>query len=235
MQLIPNLNLRRRFANWRARRLCGGPALRVVPPGRFQRLRKARRVLIGAGSTTQEGWFPTDRETLDVGQGAAFRRFWRPGTVEAFCAEHVWEHLEEATARRGVENCFAFLRAGGTLRIAVPDGFHPSAEYREWVRPGGTGLGANDHKILHTHVTLRALLATAGFEVRLVEWWDESGQFHAEPWFPEQGYIVRSATHDPRNQDGALRYTSLIVDGTKPTLRAQSASGSNPPDQSRSP
>jgi predicted SAM-dependent methyltransferase len=52
--------------------------------------------------------------------------------------------------------------------------------------------------------------------VRLVEWWDEQGAFHREPWSSEQGHIMRSALHDHRNQDGQWHYTSLIVDGTKP-------------------
>jgi predicted SAM-dependent methyltransferase len=214
--MLPNLNLRSRFANWRAHRICGGPPLPLIAPGPFKRISAAPRILIGAGSTKQEGWFSTDQHTLDLGQRAQFRRYWSPGTRTAFCAEHVWEHLDEATAKAATANCFEFLRSGGTLRIAVPDGLHPSAEYREHVRPGGSGPGADDHKILHTHATLVPLLAAAGFRVRLLEWWDEQGAFHAEPWSAEQGHILRSAKHDRRNHDGQLRYTSLIVDGIKP-------------------
>jgi predicted SAM-dependent methyltransferase len=60
------------------------------------------------------------------------------------------------------------------------------------------------------------LLHEAGFRVRLLEWWDESGRFHREPWSVERGHIQRSAEHDKRNADGELHYTSLIVDGEKP-------------------
>lgn len=204
------------LAGWRARRIHGGPPLRPVAPATFARIRTAHRVLIGAGQTTQAGWVSTDQDVLNVTRPAEFRRYWRPGTVEAFCAEHVWEHLDATAARLGAEHCFIFLRPGGTLRIAVPDGLNPSPEYREHVRPGGTGPGAEDHQILHTKQTLCTLLGNAGFAARPLEWWDESGQFHAEPWSPDQGHIQRSAKHDPRNQDGQLCYTSLIVDGVKP-------------------
>jgi predicted SAM-dependent methyltransferase len=215
MSLLASLNLRSRFANWRAAcRAPGSPS--VIDPEPANPASDALRILLGAGYTEQEGWFSTDQNTLDLSQRAQFRRYWAPGTRVAFCAEHVWEHLDDATAHTALANCFEFLRSGGTLRIAVPDGFHPSPQYREHVRPGGTGAGADDHKILHTCQTLVPMMDAAGFRVRLVEWWDESGKFHAEPWSPEQGHIMRSANHDRRNKDGPLNYTSLIVDGTKP-------------------
>jgi predicted SAM-dependent methyltransferase len=214
--VIPNLNLRSRLANWRARRACGGPPLPLMKPATYRRISRGERILLGAGSTTQPGWVSTDQNTLDLAQRAQFRRYWAPNTRTAFCAEHVWEHLDDSTARAAVTNCFEFLRPGGTLRIAVPDGNHPSAEYREHVRPGGSGPGADDHKVLHTSATLVPLMEAAGFRARLVEWWDESGEFHAEPWSDEQGHIARSARNDRRNADGELRYTSLIVDGAKP-------------------
>jgi predicted SAM-dependent methyltransferase len=212
-----NLNLRCRFANFRARLICGGPPLPLVKRAVFRRITAARRVLIGAGSTKFDGWTSTEKNWLDLSRRAEFRRYWKPGTVTAFCAEHVWEHLDDATARAGIAHCFEFLRPGGTLRIAVPDGYHPNAEYREWVRPGGTGPGADDHKILHTHKTLLPMFDAAGFRARLVEWWDESGHFHSVDWSPEQGPILRSAKNDKRNADGVLHYTSLIVDGVKPS------------------
>ena len=216
MRLIPNTNLQSRFANWRARRECGGPPLPLIKPSPFRRISRAPRILIGAGSTKQDGWVSTDQNTLDLGLRSHFRRYWAPNSRQAFCAEHVWEHLDDATARTALAHCFEFLRPGGTLRIAVPDGFHPDPAYREYVRPGGTGAGADDHKVLHTHLTLLPLIEGAGFKGRLVEWWDATGGFHVEPWSAEQGHIVRSARHDHRNQGGELRYTSLIVDGTKP-------------------
>jgi len=52
------------------------------------------------------------------------------------------------------KNAFDFLRIGGTLRIAVPDGCHPDPNYIEHVRPGGTGAGADDHQFLYTYKTI---------------------------------------------------------------------------------
>jgi predicted SAM-dependent methyltransferase len=133
-----------------------------------------------------------------------------------FLAEHVWEHLGSRQAIIANANCFEFLRPGGRLRIAVPDGFHPDPAYIEYVRPGGTGAGADDHKVLYNYKLISEELKNVGFEFRLLEYWDENGQFHFQEWSSEDGHISRSKRYDPRNQDGSLTYTSLIVDAIKP-------------------
>lgn len=43
------------------------------------------------------------------------------GLVDAFVAEHVWEHLSLPDAHRATRNCARHLRPGGRLRIAVPN------------------------------------------------------------------------------------------------------------------
>lgn len=43
------------------------------------------------------------------------------GLVNAFVAEHVWEHLSLPDAHRATRNCERHLRPGGRLRIAVPN------------------------------------------------------------------------------------------------------------------
>ena len=59
-------------------------------------------------------------------------------------------------------------------------------------------------------------LEKAGFTVNLLEYYDESGQFHHNPWKREDGFIKRSEDFDPRNTNGELNYTSLIIDAVKP-------------------
>lgn len=183
---------------------------------RTPRIADAQRIVVGAARTLYPGWISTNRATLDLLQREDFARHWTPGSREAFLAEHVWEHLSEEQGRQAAANCFEFLRPGGRLRIAVPDGLNPDPEYREYVRPGGGGPGADDHKMLYTAAALKALLESVGFTCTLLEYWDEAGKFHATDWDASQGHIMRSRRFDPRNQDGTLRYTSLIIDALKP-------------------
>ncbi len=189
-------------------------------PGVERSSRRARHIALGAGGIGERaGWAVTEFDALDVTRRSDFERLWRPASRHTFLAEHVWEHLTPEQARAATANCYAFLRPGGRLRLAVPDGLHPNSAYIEDVRPGGTGAGADDHKVLYDYRSLSALLRACGFEVELLEHWDEHGKFRRATWDSEEGHVRRSADHDPRNRDGELRYTSLIVDGIRPFRR----------------
>jgi predicted SAM-dependent methyltransferase len=175
------------------------------------------RIVVGAGGLYDPGWIPTDVDVLDILDDAHWRRLFRENSIDAILAEHVWEHLTAEQGRRAARNCQRFLRPGGYLRAAVPDGFHPDPTYREWVRPGGSGAGAHDHKLLYNHETFRQLFESAAFQVHLLEYFDSAGQFHAVNWDPALGKIDRSQRFDERNRDGRLVYTSIVLDARKPS------------------
>lgn len=177
--------------------------------------RSPLRVMIGAGSVCQKGWLPTDIEHLDMLDIKDWRKYFREDSIDAIMAEHVWEHLSEEEAIVAAKNCYKYLKPGGYLRIAVPDGCHPSEDYRAAVAPGGTGAGSDDHKILYTYKSLATVFEKAGFEVDLLEYFDEHGVFHEKPWNPDDGLILRSKGFDDRNRSGVLNYTSIILDARK--------------------
>lgn len=178
---------------------------------------KPVRIVVGAATTHQPGWIPTEEYSLNL----LVKEDWEyvfdgAAAIDAIVAEHVWEHLTEQDGVLGFRNCFDYLRPGGYLRIAVPDGFHPDDSYIDYVKPGGHGAGADDHKVLYDFETLGASLESAGFTCRMLEYWDRTGGFHSVDWPEESGLIRRSRRFDPRNTDGELRFTSLIIDGIKP-------------------
>jgi len=174
------------------------------------------RIALGAGETICEGFVSTDCADLNICNKASFKKYLQPETVGVFVAEHVWEHLSLEDGARAFANCLEFLKPGGILRIAVPDGFHPDADYIGRVRPGGCGAGADDHKVLYNYRTLSALLENAGYKVKLLEWFDEQGRFQHENWNVERGLIRRSSRFDERNSANPTAYTSLIVDAIRP-------------------
>ena len=171
--------------------------------------------MLGAGGTVDAGWISTDIDTLDISSRRAWRRLFAPASIDALLAEHVWEHLDRETAHEAARLCFEFLRRGGYLRVAVPDGLHPDPAYREWVRPGGIGPGADDHKVLYDYRSLEKVFADCGFRVEMLEHFDEGGRFVSSHWDAERGMIHRSKRFDKRNTSGALNYTSIIVDAFK--------------------
>ena len=183
---------------------------------RFRLNGKPVRLNLGAGRTIVPGWQSTDIDTLNLLERQDWLAITRPATVDAMLSEHVWEHLTESQGLQAASLCLEFLRPGGRLRVAVPDGLNPDPGYIDHVRPGGTGPGADDHKVLYTHVTFASLFASSGFQVTLLEYWDERRCFHAEDWDPSDGLVHRSRRFDPRNQGGGLGYTSLILDAKRP-------------------
>jgi predicted SAM-dependent methyltransferase len=183
---------------------------------RLEQVRSAKKVIIGAAGIPCPGWVETELYLLDVTDRSTFLQYWKPSSISAFFAEHVWEHLDKESGEIANRNCFEFLNPGGRLRLAVPDGFKPDPDYINWVRPGGNGPGAKDHKILYDYKLLTVKLEQSGFRVVLLEYWDEKGDFHFRDWSSEDGHVRRSSRYDPRNQDKPLAYTSLIVDAIRP-------------------
>jgi len=99
------------------------------------------RIIIGSGHQYQDNWICTDYPVLDVTDQRTFAKNFMPDSVEAFLAEHVWEHLTVSEASLAIRNCLKYLVPGGHLRLAVPDGNHPDQNYLEQVRPGGKWAG----------------------------------------------------------------------------------------------
>ena len=174
------------------------------------------KIVVGSSGFYEQGWTPTDIEYLNMLNDGDWKNFFKENSIDAILGEHVWEHLSEEDGLLAFKNCFKYLKHGGYLRIAIPDGFHPKEEYINHVKPGGIGIGADDHKILYNYQSLTNSLYRAGFRINLLEYFDENGLFHAIPWKTDDGFIKRSKDHDPRNANGELNYTSLIVDAIKP-------------------
>jgi predicted SAM-dependent methyltransferase len=171
---------------------------------------------VGAPGSAYAGWLCTDVSTLDALNINEWRSIFRPSSVSTILAEHVIEHWTTHQFRGFLNIVREFLSPLGFVRIAVPDGFHPSATYIDQVKPGGSGPGAEDHKVLYDYQTLSSLLSKEGFAPDLLEYFDEKGEFHRTTWHAEDGLIQRSEHHDARNRERPLAYTSLIVDCRPP-------------------
>jgi predicted SAM-dependent methyltransferase len=169
-------------------------------------------VVIGAGPSAFPGWLETDKDLLNITSPDDWRRLFKPESIDRVLAEHVLEHLNDSECRIALRECYRYLKPGGLFRIAVPDGFHPDPEYVAAVQPGGTGPGADDHKVLYTYQTMIRLLVEDEWEYDLLEYFDERGEFHSKPWDPLDGFLARSEHTDSRNKERPLSYTSLIVD-----------------------
>lgn len=177
---------------------------------------KNLKVVVGAGGTVWDGWIATDQDVLDVTMLSDWQELFKKNTISNIVAEHVWEHLTAKEGITAIKNGYQFLKRGGRMRIAVPDGLFPDKTYRDYVRPQGVGPGARDHKILYTYKSLTAAFKKAGFTtIEAHEYHDSKGKFHYQEWSVDDGMISRSKRFDARNTKIKLGYTSLIIDGIK--------------------
>lgn len=185
---------------------------------KIERLAKSSgniRVVIGSGDMQFERWISTEKDNLNILNDNDWERYFSKNSLDAILAEHVWEHLTSDEAMVAALNCFKFLKHGGYLRVAVPDGNHPDPAYIADVKPGGSGAGADDHKVLYNINNISHIFSSAGFTVEPLEYFDENGNFHFSAWDPLDGFVHRSKCFDNRNWQVPLTYTSLILDAKK--------------------
>jgi predicted SAM-dependent methyltransferase len=171
------------------------------------------QVIIGAGGVSIDGWFSTDADVLDITSPCSWQSLFEPESIDRLLAEHVLEHLSESECMTALTQCFRYLKRGGLLRIAVPDGYRKDPEYVVEVTPPKDG-----HKVLFTIDGLALLVEKIGFQVTPLEYFDADEKFHFFHWDRADGSIMRSARYDTqeRFQRGELFYTSLIIDAKKP-------------------
>jgi len=203
-------------------RICYRSARQIVSRLRLRLLIRRRiaekasiKLVLGANGKHQPGWIPTEIYSLNIVSPQDWMRSLPENSVDAILAEHVWEHLTKEEGFRAARLCHRYLKPGGRVRIAVPDGFFPDSSYIEFVKPGGLGPSARDHKVLYTYRELAEVFERAGFSVDLLEYFDEKGKFHHNPWKSEEGLIVRSTKVDRGRIFGNLRFRSIILDGLK--------------------
>lgn len=170
---------------------------------------------VGAGKSKYKNWFATDITTLDITKETDFEKYFRNKKIDKILAEHVLEHLSNEDLEKMTKNFYKYTSQGAVIRIAVPDGFHVDKNYIDRVKPGGFGEGAHDHKNLFNYKTLTDVFEKTGFKAKLIEYWDENGEFHSSYENNDDGYIERSFINDERNKDGKPNYTSLIIDFRK--------------------
>ena len=176
------------------------------------------KVIVGAGGTGQDGWHSTKEDELNIIDPDSWRRNFTPGSITHLLAEHVWEHLTLEEGVVAARNCFAYVADGGLLRVAVPDGNFRNDWYQNMVKVGGPGPldhPAASHKIVYRYRELTAVFREAGFQTELLEYCDDSGDFHYRYWNEADGRVGRSFRFDTRNSQSELGMVSIILDAKK--------------------
>lgn len=182
--------------------------------GTFQYVGNGRvKVIVGAASQRLPGWLATDIDTLNITQESSWSSLFRPCSIDNILAEHVLEHLSLDELHRVLAHARKYLKAGGVFRIAVPDAFHPSRYYYNLVKPGGWETPV-EHKLFLDHEMLARIAEQSGYQIRLLEYFDESGVFHKIDYSPDDGAVQRCAANncglDTANEEVMEKFYSTI-------------------------
>ncbi|KKQ86167.1 MAG: hypothetical protein UT08_C0001G0033 [Candidatus Woesebacteria bacterium GW2011_GWB1_38_8] len=153
------------------------------------------KLIVGSGGTTQVGWISTDFDTLDITIDSDWSFLLGNKKASAIVAEHVMEHLNWEDIIKSLLNVRKYVRMGGYLRIAVPDGNHPSKYVIDLVKPNGLEPGADDHKVLLNIEKLESLAKELNYFLVPIEYFDKKGHFHSKELNDQRGFIKRSSKH----------------------------------------
>jgi len=176
------------------------------------------RLVIGASGDRYSGWVTTEQDFFDLTDPKSLRRFIGGAKVQAFLLEHVLEHLTYEEATRAVERLLNFQTSHGTIRIAVPDGNHPSSRYQEVA-----GIdGPDGHLHLWTLADAERLASNVRCVMDAIEYFTVEGDFASRfvdndrVLSDERGLVSRSAINSEQRADhddfAPFGYTSLIFD-----------------------
>jgi predicted SAM-dependent methyltransferase len=165
---------------------------------------------IGSGGLCFDNWLNLDLPFFDLTRADLWEYYFSDAPVNNILMEHVLEHLTVEDVKTSLTLAKKYLHKNGMVRIAVPDKNHPNPAYIEYVRPGGSGSGADDHKSFWNYFDFAALLQSLGFSYSLQEYYDEKGNLVLGELNHERGIIGRTARN---KEDGQTDdYSSLIID-----------------------
>lgn len=177
------------------------------------------KIILGAATTYQKGWLSTNEQWFDIRYENNWKKlFKKKELISNLLAEHVFEHLTYVELDNTLSHANCYLKKGGKLRIAVPDGYNPSEEYIKNVNINGIGADAQDHKQLLNFDILNKLLIRNNFSCNILEGY-KNNELIQNKFNDFDGFIIRTRKRKNINLDPDWFFedsgTSLIVDAIK--------------------
>lgn len=152
------------------------------------------RLNIGAGGTKYNGWISVEKDLLDITQLSDFDFYFSRKKISKILAEHVVEHVYKSDFINFLYFVRKYLEPMASIRIAVPDAYHPSDYVRELTKPGGLESGADDHRFFYSIDHMREIASSLNYILDPIEYFDKNGVFHSKLNSWDNGYICRSST-----------------------------------------
>lgn len=175
-------------------------------------LGKSQDVKLNIGSSVihYDGWVSLDLPFFNLTREDLWLYFFGETVIDNILMEHVLEHLSYKEVKLSLSLAWKYMHKDGIIRIAVPDRNHPNPRYIEYSKPGGSGLGADDHKSFWSYSDFEELATELNYDINFIEYYDEKGELHCHELRDELGIIRRSFR---KIKDHEIEgYSSLIFD-----------------------
>jgi predicted SAM-dependent methyltransferase len=178
-----------------------------------RRRKRPLNIIIGAADTKYKGWISTDLPVFDALNKADWSMMFSKGSINRILAEHVIDYWKKEEFHYFLKTASYFLSEAAYIRIAVPDMFNPQPDYISYITSGVDLNGLPDRKeVFYDYIRITDILSVEKYDFRLLEYFDEEGNFNSYMWKEEDGFVRRSFRYDSRNKIIPFSYTSLIVD-----------------------
>lgn len=171
------------------------------------------KVILGAGnySAFTNEWINTDLPQFDITNASHWEFIFGNVKISNLFAEHVFEHLTKEQIIMALTLAHKYMSDTGVFRIAIPDRNNKDSLYQEATKPGGTGPGADDHKVFLNIHDCEELAKATSFRILPLEYFDNDSSFHFVDFDSDKGDVTRSRKNN-YHYEPVPKYTSLIFD-----------------------
>ncbi|HEV7231455.1 MAG TPA: hypothetical protein VGO45_09015 [Bacteroidia bacterium] len=174
--------------------------------------KKPLKIILGASETGYDGWIATDLPHFDASKTEDWDYFFSKKSIDNLLAEHVYEHLTLEQTKKSFLLLKEYLKPGAVFRIAVPDGYHDSPAYIDYVKPGTEHAGWLNHQVLWNRDLLAKMADDCGFEATFLQYYTRDHQLIDIYKDDENGIIMRTSEKYKTIIEYSFPYTSLIAD-----------------------
>lgn len=178
---------------------------------RIKQLDNRVKINVGAGGKDFDGWLSLEKSQLDITSRSDWESLFETHTIQNVLMEHVAEHLYYEDFLKFLLIVKPYLKENAVIRVAVPDGNHPSAYVRELTGVNGTEPGGDDHKYFYKISDMYEISKSTGYLLKCIEYFTSEGVFMGGGQSFDNGYISRcSKNYTGRFTTSQEEYNKMI-------------------------
>lgn len=179
------------------------------------------KINVGAGGKKYEGWISLEKKDLDITSAKEWCDLFHEYKIKNILMEHVAEHLYYEDFIKFLLIVKPYLKENAVIRVAVPDGNHPSTYVRELTGVNGTEPGGDDHKYFYKISDMYEIAKNLNYSLKSIEYFTLEGYFISNKPSFEDGYISRCSQNYLGRFTTSKEEYSKMIDSVPLNLKEQ--------------